>query len=44
VAEIRDLVSDEFEPIPVDEVMQYFKFLDSVGVVHLKKQLASLNN
>ena len=44
VAEIRDLVSDEFEPIPVNEVMQYFKFLDSVGVVHLKKQVAFLNN
>jgi aminopeptidase YwaD len=44
VAEIRDLISDEFEPIPIDEVMQYFKFLDSVGVVHLKKQVAVLNN
>jgi aminopeptidase YwaD len=44
VAEIRDLISDEFEPIPVDEVMQYFKFLESVDVVHLKKQVASLNN
>jgi aminopeptidase YwaD len=44
VAEIRDLISDEFEPIPVDEVMQYFKFLESVDVVHLNKQVASLNN
>jgi aminopeptidase YwaD len=44
VAEIRDLISDEFEPIPVDEVMQYFKFLESVDIVHLKKQVASLNN
>jgi aminopeptidase YwaD len=44
IAEIRDLISDEFEPIPVDEIMQYFEFLDSVGVVQLKKPVASLNH
>ena len=36
VAEIRDLVSDEFEPIPVEEFANYFDFLASVGVVKMK--------
>jgi aminopeptidase YwaD len=36
VAEIRDLVSDEFEPIPVEEFANYFDFLASVGVVKIK--------
>jgi aminopeptidase YwaD len=35
VAQIRDLVSDEFTPIPLNEFADYFKFLDSVGVVHI---------
>jgi hypothetical protein len=35
VAQIRDLVSDEFMPIPLNEFADYFKFLDSVGVVHI---------
>jgi hypothetical protein len=37
VAEIRDLVSDEFEPIPVEEFSSYFDFLASVGVVKIKE-------
>jgi aminopeptidase YwaD len=37
VAEIRDLVSDEFEPIPVEEFNNYFDFLASVGVVKIKE-------
>ena len=36
VAEIRDLVSDEFEPIPLEEFANYFDFLTSVGVVKMK--------
>ena len=36
VADIRDLVSDEFEPIPVEEFANYFDFLASVGVVTMK--------
>jgi len=35
VAQIRDLVSDEFTPIPLNEFVDYFKFLNSVGVVHI---------
>jgi len=35
VSEIRDLVSDEFEPIPVQEFSNYFQFLASVGVVEM---------
>jgi hypothetical protein len=37
VAEICDLVSDEFEPIPVEEFNNYFDFLASVGVVRMKE-------
>jgi aminopeptidase YwaD len=36
VEEIRNLVSDEFEPIPVEEFTSYFDFLSSVGVVKIK--------
>jgi aminopeptidase YwaD len=36
IAEIRDLVSDEFEPIPVDEFTNYFEFLATVGVLRIK--------
>lgn len=36
VAEIRNLVSDEFEPIPVEEFTNYFDFLASVGVIKMK--------
>jgi hypothetical protein len=39
VADIRDLVSDEFEPIPVEEFANYFDFLASVGVVTMKAGL-----
>ena len=35
ISEIRDLVSDEFDPIPVDELSRYFEFLESVGVVRM---------
>ncbi len=40
VAEIRDLVSDEFEPIPFEEFNNYFDFLASVGVVKIKEGVA----
>ena len=35
VAEIRDAVSAEFEPVPVAEVAQYFDFLQKLGVVRM---------
>jgi len=38
ISEIRDLVSDEFEPIPQDEIVNYFEFLESVGIVKFKTQ------
>ena len=41
VSEIRDLVSDEFEPIPVEEFSNYFEFLASVGVVKMKVEVHS---
>jgi hypothetical protein len=31
-------VSDEYEPIPVEEFSSYFQFLQSVGVVTLKPE------
>jgi aminopeptidase YwaD len=36
VAEIRDFISAEYEPVSVQDVDQYFRFLESVGVVHMK--------
>jgi aminopeptidase YwaD len=38
ISEIRDLVSDEYEPIPVEEFSSYFQFLQSVGVVTLRPE------
>jgi len=37
IAEIRDIVSAEYEPVSLEDVAQYFRFLESVGVVHLSK-------
>lgn len=34
VAEIRDALSAEYEPVPVSEVAQYFQFMEKFGVVH----------
>jgi hypothetical protein len=36
VAEIRDFISAEYEPVSVQDVDQYFRFLESVGVVRMK--------
>jgi len=36
VAEIRDFISAEYEPVSVQDVDQYFRFLESVGVIHMK--------
>jgi aminopeptidase YwaD len=33
--EIRDAISAEYEPVPMAEVVQYFEFLQKVGVVRL---------
>jgi len=35
IAEIRDAVSAEFEPVPLAEVAQYFEFLQKLGVVRM---------
>ena len=35
IAEICDSVSAEFEPVPMAEVVQYFEFLQNVGVVRI---------
>jgi len=35
VAQIRDFISAEYEPVPVQDVDQYFRFLESVGVIHM---------
>ena len=37
VADIRDFISAEYEPVSVQDVDQYFRFLEAVGVVHMKK-------
>ena len=34
---LRDFISAEYEPVNVQDVDQYFRFLESVGVVHMKK-------
>jgi len=33
VAEIRDALSAEFDPVPLSEVAQYFQFMEKLGVV-----------
>jgi hypothetical protein len=33
IAEIRDALSAEYEPVPVSEVAQYFQFMEKLGVV-----------
>jgi hypothetical protein len=35
LAEIRNAVSAEYGPIPADEVVEYFRFLERVGVVSI---------
>jgi len=36
VAEIRNVLSSEFEPIPTVDVYQFFKFLEGVGVIRIE--------
>ena len=36
VAEIRDVLSAEFGAIPDSEVLQFFKFMESVGVIRIE--------
>lgn len=36
VAEIRNVLSAEFGPIPEAEVLQFFKFLEGVGVIRME--------
>jgi len=40
IAEIRDFLSAEYEPVSVADVEQYFKFLESVGVVRINTAAA----
>lgn len=35
IQEIRDAVSAEYAPVPLEEVEEYFRFLERVGVVSL---------
>jgi hypothetical protein len=35
IREIRDAVSAEYEPVDVADIEQYFRFLESVGVVSI---------
>lgn len=41
IAEIRDIVSAEFDPVPVEEVAQYFEFLQKLGAVQIKTKEGS---
>jgi hypothetical protein len=41
VLEIRDAVSAEYGPVPVEEVEEYFRFLERVGVVSLRQTAAA---
>jgi aminopeptidase YwaD len=34
IADIRDAISAEFFPVPTAEVVQYFRFMEKLGVVH----------
>jgi hypothetical protein len=36
VADIRDVLSAEFTPIPPAEVLQFFKFMEGVGVIRME--------
>src|SRR5262249_42304291 len=38
IADIRDFISAEYEPVGVQDVEQYFRFLESVGVVRINKK------
>jgi aminopeptidase YwaD len=35
IAEIRDIISAEFDPVPAEEVAQYFDFLERLGAVRI---------
>ena len=37
VVQFRDAVAAEYGPAPLDEVEEYFRFLESVGVVELRQ-------
>ncbi len=37
VADIRNVLSAEFEPIPAADVYQFFKFLEGVGVIRMER-------
>jgi aminopeptidase YwaD len=41
IAEIRDVISAEFDPVPVEEVAQYFEFLQKLGVIEMNTRKAS---
>jgi aminopeptidase YwaD len=41
VSEIRDFISAEYQPVSVQDVDQYFRFLESVGIVHIKTNVAT---
>jgi Zn-dependent M28 family amino/carboxypeptidase len=41
ITEIRDVISAEFDPVPVEEVAQYFEFLQKLGVIQMNTRKAS---
>jgi hypothetical protein len=41
IAEIRDVISAEYEPVSLADVEQYFQFLQAVGVVSIKRSDAT---
>jgi hypothetical protein len=38
LAEIRDEVSAEYGPVPLEEIEEYFRFLERVGVVAIRNR------
>jgi aminopeptidase YwaD len=43
IADIRDAISAEFDPVPTSEVVQYFQFMEKLGVVRLANRRSPAN-
>jgi hypothetical protein len=44
LAEIRDALSAEFEPVSLYDVVQYFKFMETLGIVTLSSVTDRVQN
>lgn len=44
LAEIRDALSAEFEPVSLYDVVQYFKFMEKLGIVTLRSVTDRVQN